>query len=63
MTMKTDRDAHDSAIFYSIIQTALANDLKVYKYLVYLLKQMPNTDFICIQSPLRNWFPGRKNFQ
>lgn len=45
VTMKTDRGAHDSSIVYSIVQTALANDLKVYEYLVYLLKQMPNTDF------------------
>jgi transposase len=45
VTMKTDRGAHDSSMVYSIILTALANDLKVYDYLVYLLKQMPNTDF------------------
>lgn len=45
VTMKTDRGAHDSAMVYSIVQTALANNLKVYEYLVYLLKQMPNTNF------------------
>ncbi|OCZ49752.1 hypothetical protein A7D23_15275 [Dehalobacter sp. TeCB1] len=45
VTMKTDRGAHDSSVVYSIVQTALSNDLKVYEYLVYLLKQMPNTDF------------------
>lgn len=45
VTMKTDRGAHDSAMVYSLVQTALANDLKVYEYLVYLLKQMPNTNF------------------
>jgi len=49
VTMKTDRGAHGSSMVYSIVQTALANDLKVYEYLVYLLKQMPNTDFN--QSP------------
>ncbi|KJS47491.1 MAG: hypothetical protein VR66_19445, partial [Peptococcaceae bacterium BRH_c23] len=49
VTMKTDRGAVGSSMVYSIIQTALANDLKVYEYLVYLLKQMPNTDFN--QSP------------
>ena len=43
--MKMNCGAHDSSIVYSIVQSALANDLKVYEYLVYLLKQMPNTDF------------------
>lgn len=55
--MKTDRGARDSSMVYSIIQTVLANNLKVYEYLVYLLKQMPNTDLnqimeVLIQDPL-----------
>ena len=44
-TMKTARGAQDSAVLYSVIQTAIENDLKVYDYLVYVLKEMPSIDF------------------
>lgn len=60
VTMKTDRGADDSAIVYSIIQSALANDLKVYEYLVYLLKQMPNTDFRTNPELIENFVPWSK---
>jgi hypothetical protein len=60
--MKTDRGAHGSAIVYSIIQTALANDLKVYEYLVYLLEQMPNADFNKNPKLIEKFFPWSKEF-
>ncbi len=44
MTIKTNRGGSSSAAIYSVIQTALANNLKVYEYLAFLLKEMPNTD-------------------
>ncbi|WP_236860352.1 transposase domain-containing protein [Candidatus Formimonas warabiya] len=43
MTIKTNRGGSSAAI-YSVVQTALANNLKVYDYLVYLFKEMPNSD-------------------
>ncbi len=44
MTIKTNRGGSSSAAIYSVVQTALANNLKVYDYLVYLFKEMPNAD-------------------
>lgn len=44
MTIKTNRGGSSSAAIYSVVQTALANNLKVYDYLVYLFKEMPNVD-------------------
>lgn len=44
MTIKTNRGGGSSASIYSVVQTALANNLKVYDYLVYLFKEMPNAD-------------------
>lgn len=60
VTMKTDRGANDSAVVYSIIQTALANDLKVYEYLVYILKQMPNTNFDQYPELIEKFVPWSK---
>jgi len=45
VTMETPRGAAASAMIYSVVTTARNNNLKPYNYLVYLLKQMPNTDF------------------
>jgi transposase len=60
VTMKTDRGAHDSSIVYSIVQTALANDLKIYDYLAYLLKQMPDTDFNANPELIEKFVPWSK---
>lgn len=60
ITMKTDRGAHDSTIVHSIIQTALANKLTIYEYLVYLLKQMPNTNSKRYPELLKSLFLDRK---
>ncbi|WP_083842147.1 IS66 family transposase [Desulfosporosinus youngiae] len=46
VTMETPRGATASAMIYSVLITARNNNLKPYNYLVYVLKQMPNTDFI-----------------
>jgi len=46
MTMETPRGATASAMIYSVVTTARNNNLKPYNYLVYILKEMPNTDFI-----------------
>ncbi|WP_407308134.1 transposase domain-containing protein [Desulfosporosinus sp. SB140] len=48
---------------YSIILTTLANDLKVYDYLVYLLKQMPNTDFDQHPELIEKFIPWSKELQ
>jgi transposase len=40
----TPRGAEGSAIIYSIIETALENNLKPYNYLMYLFGRLPNVD-------------------
>ena len=37
----TIRGAEASSIIYSIVETAKANDLKIYDYLNYLLEELP----------------------
>lgn len=44
MFSNTPRGAKGSAIIYSIIETAKANNLKPYNYLLYLFDQLPNVD-------------------
>lgn len=46
MTIKTNHGGSSSAAIYSVVQTALENDLKIYEYLVYLFQQMPSENFI-----------------
>ena len=36
------KGATDSAIVYTMVEMAKANDLNIYKYLTYLLSQRPN---------------------
>jgi len=42
----TSKGAKASAMVYSIIETAKANGLNTYKYLEYLLKEMPDSDWM-----------------
>lgn len=60
MTIKTNRGGSSSAAIYSVIQTALANDLKIYDYLVYLFKEMPNTDLINYPELIDKFVPWSK---
>ena len=39
----TPRGAHSSAVIYSLIETAKANDLEPYRYLRYLFTHLPKT--------------------
>lgn len=40
--MDTLKGAETSAIIYSIVETAKANNLRIYDYLKYLLEELPN---------------------
>lgn len=60
MTIKTNRGGAGSAAFYSVIQTALANDLKVYEYLVYLFHKMPNADLMNHPERIDKFVPWSK---
>lgn len=41
----TKKGAQSSAIVYSIVETAKANNLNIYMYLVHLFNEMPGLDF------------------
>jgi transposase len=53
----TPKGARASAVIYSITLTAAANGLKVYEYLTYLLKNLPNINFKEEPSLLNNFLP------
>lgn len=57
----TPKGATASAIIYSLIETAYANNLRVYEYLVYLLKSLPNVDWKMNPSLLNNYLPWSDN--
>lgn len=51
----TPRGAHASGIHYSLIETAKANDIEPYAYLVYILKQLPYADTVEKLEELLPW--------
>lgn len=44
MFSKSSKGATSSGIIYSIVETAKANNLNVFKYLTYLFEELPNID-------------------
>ena len=57
MFSKTPSGAEASAIIYSIVETAKANNLDVYEYLMSALEKLPNvetTDDLASLLPLAN---------
>lgn len=53
----TTKGAQASAIVYSIVETAKANQLNVYMYLVHIFSKMPGTDFRTDPSLLEDLMP------
>jgi len=53
----TKRGAGASATVYSIVETAKANKLNVYMYLVHLFSKMPGTDLKSDPSLLEDFMP------
>lgn len=51
------KEAEANTIAYSIIETAKANGLNVYKYLTYLFKNLPNYKFLVNPEPLKDFLP------
>jgi len=56
MFANTPKGAEASAIAYSIVQTAVANKLKPFEYIQYLLKYMPNSN-VKDQAVLDSFLP------
>lgn len=53
----TPKGANASAVVYSIVETAKANGLNVYAYLVYLFSHLPALDFANDPSILEDFMP------
>ena len=52
-----------TAIIFSIINTATANNLDPYKYLEYIFQQLPNRDFTKDNSVLDEYLPWSEKMQ
>ena len=55
--------AKSSAIIYSLVETAKANNLNVYEYIKYLLRKYLTTWMTQIPDFVRNYFPGQIAFR
>ena len=53
----TTKGAKASAVVYSLVETAKANKLNVYMYLVHIFSKMPGTDFRTDPSLLDDYLP------
>jgi transposase len=53
----TPKGARASAVVYSMVETAKANNLNVYRYLVHIFSQMPRLDFDANPSLLEDLLP------
>jgi len=52
-----------TAVIFSIINTATANNLDPYKYLEYIFRQSPNIDFSQDNSALNEYLPWSEKMQ
>lgn len=59
----TVKGANASAMVYSIIETAKANGLNTYKYLEYLLREMPDSDYMRHPENLDRLMPWSEETQ
>jgi len=55
--------AEASAIIFSIVNTATANNLDAYKYLEYIFSKLPNIDFTSDSSVLNEYLPWSEKAQ
>jgi hypothetical protein len=55
--------AEASAIIFSIINTAAANNLDAYKYLEYIFRNLPNSNFLLESSVLKKYLPWADKVQ
>lgn len=53
----TPKGAHASAILYSVVQTAIANDLKPFDYLNWVLEEMPQCDLKLNPEDIQRFLP------
>ena len=56
----TPRGASASAAIFSVVQTALANGLKPYEYLKWLLEELPHTDLHSDPAVIDRYLPWSK---
>lgn len=58
----TIHGAQTSAVIYSLVETAKANNLKIDKYLKYLLTEIPDYMDDTDRSSLHDLFPGQARY-
>ena len=51
------KGAESSAVAYSIVETAKANNLNVFEYFVHIFKNLPNIDFNKNPEVLKKYLP------
>jgi len=56
----TSEGATASAMIYSLTESAKSNQLKPYNYLVYILKEMSNTDLVNHPELVDQFLPWSK---
>ena len=56
----TPKGATANAVLYTLVESARANDLDVYEYLKYILKSMPNNDYLNHPEILDKYLPWSK---
>lgn len=55
--------AEASAIIFSIVNTAVANNLDAYKYLEYIFRNLPNSNFMLNSSEIKDYLPWADKVQ
>lgn len=55
--------AEASALIFSIINTAAANNLDAYKYLEYIFRNLPNSNFTLEPSLIKEYLPWADKVQ
>lgn len=56
-SLASTKDTNASTIVYSLVETARANGLNIYKYLQYLFQYMPDVNYKKYPANLRNLMP------
>ena len=51
MFADTPKGAKANAVLYTLVESARANELKVYQYLDYLLTELPELDYAYLKDP------------
>lgn len=57
----TVKGAEANAVYYSLIESAKANDLNIYKYITYLLEKLPQLEYEQLEADIEKYLPWSKD--